>query len=207
MVQAVQQAVAVHRRALEAESFVDTRRANRQRQEVQESLPFIEYVSTTVKLGKPHLKILDVARWNYLCSAPRSGRSEFGLFASPVSLCVSLCNQARELRTAYFFFLSHHRWARFSGHRVQGSRQRPSSWPSGLPETMSRSSSPRLSRLFRCTGHHCYLSVILSCLELVKALGEPRFLWKQRWKVKLTTVRRPHQSAQAEWTLVRWSCT
>ena len=61
-----------------------------------------------------------------------------GLFASPVSLCVSLCRQAQELRCAthapqrtflfyFIIFILYHRRARFSGHRVQGSRQRPSS--------------------------------------------------------------------------------
>ena len=58
-----------------------------------------------------------------LIISQRSVGSAAGLFASPVRLCVSLCNQARELRCATrapqctVFFFSHHR---FSGHRVQG---------------------------------------------------------------------------------------
>ena len=47
----------------------------------------------------------------------------------------------------FFFPFCYRRCAHVSRHRVQGFRRRPSSCPSGLSETMSRSSSQVSSRL------------------------------------------------------------
>ena len=66
----------IHRRVSEAESFVDSRRTNRQRQEVQESLQVTDNVSTTVKLGKPQLKIRRVGEGSWRAASSAGSRGE-----------------------------------------------------------------------------------------------------------------------------------